>query len=157
MLFLGYSEHSVDPKQRLAVPAKYRNQWSLDRDGAAWVCIPWPTGHLRLYTEKEFARLADRGGGESTLATDAVTAEWEANMFSLAERIEPDSAGRLTLPKKHLEYAGLGGVGSEVAVVGARNRLEVHDLTRWKESEKQRFESLPKLVEKMQGRTDGPR
>lgn len=151
MLFLGYSEHTVDPKQRLAVPAKYRNQWSLERDGGAWVCIPWPTGHLRLYTENEFARLADRT--ESTLTPDHVTAELEANMYSLAERIEPDSAGRLTLPRKHIEYAALG---AEVAVVGARNRLEVHDLPRWKASEKERFESLPRLVEQIQ-RRDGPR
>ena len=54
LLFIGTSEHSIDPKQRLAIPAKYRNQWDANKDGTAWVVIPWPGGILRLYTEADF-------------------------------------------------------------------------------------------------------
>ena len=33
MLFTGTSEHTLDAKLRLAIPAKYRNQWNPERDG----------------------------------------------------------------------------------------------------------------------------
>lgn len=148
MLFTGYSEHTIDNKQRLAVPAKYRNLWTPERDGSAWISIPWPTGHVRLYTENYFNSAGS--SGSNTLTPDRDTAELEARLFSLAERIEMDSAGRITLPKHHLELAGLKG---DVAVIGARNRLEVHDLTRWKAGSLQGFQSLQELVERIQSRS----
>ncbi len=42
MHFTGYSEHTIDAKQRLAIPAKYRAQWDDKRDGTAWYGVPWP-------------------------------------------------------------------------------------------------------------------
>mgnify|MGYP000998081643 CR=1 FL=1 len=90
MLFTGHSEHSIDSKLRLAVPARYRNLWDPARDGGAWVCIPWPTGHLRLYTEATFSRMAEQG--EMSLTPDETTAELETSLYGLAERLEMDSA-----------------------------------------------------------------
>lgn len=152
MLFTGYSEHTVDTKLRLAVPAKYRNLWSPERDGQAWVCVPWPGsgsrgGHLRLYTETAFAAMAEQT--PSTLTPDPDTADLEASLFSLAERLEMDGAGRIVLPKQHME---LTGMTSEVAVIGARNRLEVHDLPTWKQRRTDGFKSLPELVQRIQAR-----
>jgi MraZ protein len=147
MLFTGYSENSIDAKQRLAIPAKYRNLWKPDRDGSAWVCIPWPTGHLRLYTENYFDAVGQTA--KPTLTPDRDTAELEARLFSLAERIEMDSAGRIILPKSHLELAGLK---ADVAVLGAGNRLEIHDLSRWKSGATDGFRTLPELIERIQAR-----
>ena len=149
MLFTGYSEHTIDSKLRLAIPAKYRNRWSAERDGAGWVCLPWPTGHLRLYTENYFEAAGQPG--TPTLIPDRDTAELEARLFSLAEHLEMDSVGRITLTKRHLDKAGLK---SEVAVVGAGNRLEIHDLNRWRAGEDEGFRSLPELVERVQGRRE---
>ncbi|MBY0311373.1 MAG: hypothetical protein K2W85_04840 [Phycisphaerales bacterium] len=148
MLFTGYSEHTIDGKQRLAVPAKYRNLWSKERDGTAWICIPWPTGHLRLYTENYFNTVGE--SGTLTLTPDRDTAELESRLFSLAERLEMDSAGRISIPKHHQELANLK---SEAAVIGARNRLEVHDLTRWKAGMTQGFQAMQELVERVQQRS----
>lgn len=147
MLFTGYSEHTIDAKLRLAIPAKYRNQWSAERDGNAWVCIPWPTGHLRLYTENYFNTVGS--SGRATLTPDRDTAELEARLFSLAERLEPDSAGRIVIPKHHLEWTGLK---TTVAVIGARDRLEVHDLDKWNAAAADGFRALPALVERIQQR-----
>lgn len=145
MLFTGHSEHTIDAKFRLAIPAKYRNQWDAGRDGGAWVCIPWPSGHLRLYTEMSFTKMAEQG--DMSLTPDETTAELEASLYGLAERLEMDSAGRIALPKQHVEMAGLT---SNVVVVGARNRLEVRDSTDWRASSAERFRSLPGLVQKIQ-------
>ncbi len=140
MLFTGQSQHSIDPKLRLAVPAKYRNQWDPLRDGSAWYGLPWPTGHLRLYTENTFAALSPDAGTNALRPADDDAKE-EANFFSFAERLEMDSAGRINLNKRHLELAGLG---NEVVIVGARNRLEIHDVRRWEADERTRFEALTK-------------
>ena len=142
MLFTGHSQHTIDPKLRLAVPAKYRNQWDPARDGAAWFCIPWPTGHLRLYTEGRFAHMAEQG--ESSLAISNEQAELESRLYGFAERLEMDTAGRITLPRSHLQLAGLG---TEVVVVGARTRLEVHDRAAFEASLDERFRQLPALDE----------
>lgn len=154
MLFTGQSEHAIDAKQRLAVPAKYRNQWDAARDGAAWVCIPWPTGHLRLYTESEFQRLARQG--EMTLTPDEDVAELQTTLFGLAERLEMDSAGRIVIPPQHLKLARISG---DVTIVGAGNRLEIRGRGEWTESTAARFEALPRLVERIEARkraTFGP-
>lgn len=151
MLFTGVSEHTLDAKFRLAVPAKYRNQWSVERDGQAWFSLPWPTGHLKLYTEAGFTTLAK--AGIQTLTPDADAADLELALYSLAERLEMDAQGRLVIPKKHLEMAKLAG---SVAVVGARNHLQVHDLKTWTAGENNRFQSLPFLAERVNAKPQHP-
>ncbi len=141
MLFTGVSEHTIDSKQRLAIPAKYRNQWSPERDGGAWFCVPWPGGILRLYTEMEFKRLSDAMNASLHPAEDA--AELETNFFGFAERLEMDSAGRISIPKEHLELAELS---TEVVVIGARNRLEVRDRQTWNAGKAERFQNLKELA-----------
>jgi len=56
VLFTGHSLNSIDAKHRLSIPAKVRAQWKEERDGAAWYCVPWPGGILRLYTEAAFTQ-----------------------------------------------------------------------------------------------------
>lgn len=148
MLFTGHSDHAIDAKLRLAIPAKYRNQLTPERDGAAWYCVP-AQGMLRLFTEKMFERLASDMG--STLFPGPDQADLEANFFSLAERLEMDAQGRIPLPKRHLELAGLGlgGGAQDVVIVGARNRLEVRDRAAWMAGEQERFTRLPELVSRM--------
>jgi MraZ protein len=148
VLFAGHSEHAIDPKLRLAIPAKYRGQWDPARDGNAWYCVPWPGGILRLYTEKRFQELADRSG-EQSLTPGEEEADLEADLVGFAERLEMDGAGRITVPKSHLELTGLG---KEVVIVGARNRLEVRNRAKWVESEKERFAKLPTLVARIEAK-----
>ncbi len=157
MLFTGHSELTIDAKLRLQIPAKYRNAWDEARDGKAWICVPWPGGIVRLYTEACFEGLASQGatGGRATLTPDQDEADLEADLFALAERIEPDSAGRIALPRQHLELAGLGAGGSEVVVIGARNRLEIRDRAVWNKTLSQRFSRLPSLVAKIESRREG--
>jgi MraZ protein len=146
VLFTGHSEHTIDAKLRLAIPAKYRNLWNAERDGGAWFCVPWPTGLLRLYTEAAFNRMADQE--EASLTPDERTAELEASYYAFAERLEMDSAGRIVIPRSHIEMTGLA---SDVMVVGARNRLEVCDAARWNATRLERFRALPTLVRPAHG------
>ncbi|MBC7835152.1 MAG: hypothetical protein H7Y88_08625 [Phycisphaerales bacterium] len=145
MLFTGQSEHSIDQKLRLAIPAKYRNQWDSTRDGAAWFSLPWPTGHVRLFTEGEFHRLAEQR--KPTLTPSKVRAEVDSLIFGYAERLEMDSNGRITLPRKHIDLTRLG---TDVMVVGVSNRLEVHDREKWETEQDQNFPKLLGLIEQLE-------
>ena len=150
MLFTGQAEASIDQKERLAIPSKYRSQWQAARDGEAWMCVPWPGGVLRLYTENQFAALATQVRG--TLAPDEDQAALDVTLFAAAERLEMDASGRIRVPKHHLELAGLG---AEVMVAGARDRLEIHNRATWKASERSRFDALPSLVARIEAKRLG--
>jgi len=152
VLFIGTSEHTIDAKLRLAVPAKYRNQWVAERDGGAWYCFPWATGQLRLYTEALFSRLAQPKDDESKLAPDPDLALLKSRLFGLTERLEMDTAGRIQIPKKHIELIGLTGAGSDVAVVGAGDHLEVWDRGTWDASIKSNFNSIPDFAARVQAK-----
>ena len=144
MLFIGTSEHAIDPKARLAIPAKYRNQWDPNRDGTAWVAIPWPGGVVRLFTEAAFEKLA--AGEHDTLTPSRGAAEFEAGFFGFAERLEMDSAGRITLPKAHLEFTKLK---TDVVIVGAGNRLEIRDKATWLAEAPGRFALMDTLADQV--------
>ena len=145
MLFTGNSEHAVDSKGRLAIAAKHRAGWDTEKDGNAWFAIPWPTGHMRLYTEKAFMDLAEREPSSLTPAEER--AGLDTALFGFAERLEMDGNGRITLPKSHLEMTG---IKDTVVVVGARDRLEVHDKEKWNATLQDRFQRLPELVRRTQ-------
>ena len=150
MLFTGQAEASIDQKDRLAIPSKYRSQWEVTRDGEAWMCVPWPGGVLRLYTEKQFAALATQVRG--TLGPAENQAALDVTLFSAAERLEMDATGRIRIPRHQLDMVGLSG---EVMVAGARDRLEVHDRATWKAQAKERWSSLPDLVKRIEQRKAG--
>lgn len=144
MLFTGHADITIDAKQRLAIPAKFR---SVAGEGTAWICVPWPGGLLRLYTENHFTELAQQG--EHSLTPDQDLAELQTTLFGLAERVEPDTANRITLPKSLLDLVGLRG---DVAVVGAGDRLEVLDRAAWNAGKAERFLKLPSLVARTESR-----
>lgn len=150
MLFLGQAEVTIDAKQRLAVPAKFRARTEgkdSSKESPAWISVPYPGGILRLYPEPRFEQLAN--AAPSSLTPDREEAELEAQFFGSAERLEQDSAGRITIPKSHLEMTGLSG---EVTVVGVRDRLEVRDRGAWRAAAADGFNKLPELVARTRGR-----
>lgn len=151
VLFTGQYEHTIDAKQRLAIPAPLRSRWRPDRDGSAWYAVPWlPSGALRLYTETSFEQMAQERPRSLTPVADQ--ADLDATFFGLTERIEMDAAGRVRLPEPLLRLLGLG---TDVVVVGAGDKLEIRDRGRWRESEQARLAALPGLVSRIEARPKG--
>ena len=141
MLFTGQAEITIDAKQRLAVPAKFRGK--LGEDETAWYCVPWPDGGiLRLYPAAVFASQAGRLDDSLTAGSDASKID---QSFGFAEQMEMDKTGRVRLPKWHLDLVGMP---TDVMVVGARNRLEVHGRDAWKASMVDRFREMAALYER---------
>jgi MraZ protein len=144
VLLTGQYEHTIDAKGRVAIPADIRSRWEPQRDGGAWYAVPWVGGIIRLYSETTFQKRA------SELPSSFVQGEnaddLQATLFGLAARLEPDNAGRVRLPD---QQTSLTGLSSEVMIVGAGDRLEIHDRAAWKESCAKRLSELPNLMSRL--------
>lgn len=152
MLFTGSYEHTIDSKNRLAIPAEIRSQWRPEVDGQAWYALPWTGGQIRLYTEATFVDRSSRYS--SSLTPDPDRAEMLTTLFGLARRVEMDSAGRVRLPDETLSLTGLSG---EVALVGSGEWLTVRDRAAWKASMRSRMEELQALMVRVEQKERGPR
>ena len=134
MLFLGEFEHSLDAKQRLAVPSELRNCLPNEGNDAVFVSAPGPNGFLWLWPEKTFADLSNAQGG--SLLGDEEVQNFERFIFSQSSRCPLDKAGRVRIPDRMLSRYGLAG---NVMILGVRDHLELCTTDKWKE-ERDRLE-----------------
>ncbi len=144
VLFTGTYEHTIDEKQRLAVPADIRGQWREDEHGSAFFAVPWPGNLIRLYAERHFHALASTRS--LTLTPDEDEAELQATLFGLSRRVEMDKAGRIRL---HEDLLAMTGLEKEVVLVGAGDRLEIRDRASWAATKAERLNQLPELIRRI--------
>ncbi len=149
VIFFGQYEHSIDAKQRLAIPAEIRSLWRPEVHGGAWFAVPWTGRIIRLYPELDFTNRAKTGF--LSLTPDEDEAELQATLFGFSVRIEMDSAGRIRLPEEMLKLTGLG---TEVVLIGAGDRMEIRDRASWRETKSSRIAQLPELVERISARRE---
>ncbi len=120
-MFLGEYEHSIDPKGRLALPVKFRNSLG---DGA--VVTQGLDACLIVYPKKQWEELAEK------LATlpmnDPNARSVTRHMFAHAVEVESDKQGRIVIPSKLRQYAGLA---TAAMVIGLNTKIEIWDKSAW--------------------------
>jgi MraZ protein len=120
--FRGTFDHTLDAKNRLTVPAKFRAALA---DGV--VLARGSERCVEVWPASDYERLHGTAlEGLNPLAREA--RELRRRLFGGAFDTELDGAGRIGLPPKLIEHAGLR---REVAVVGAGEWLEVWDRRAW--------------------------
>jgi MraZ protein len=134
LLFLGEYEHSLDPKQRLAVPAELRDVMKPELHGEAFIAVPGANTYLWLWPEKTFQELSGALGG--SLLGDEDMQQFERLIYSQAARLTVDSAGRIRIPDRLLQAFGLSG---SVMILGVRDHLEICNPAEWR-AEQQRLQ-----------------
>jgi transcriptional regulator MraZ len=150
--FTGQAQANIDAKQRLAIPAKFRNRWDPDRDGSTWFCIPWPqTGSLRLYTQKMHNELIASGRRDPSLTPNADQAELDVILHSATEEVDIDANNRIRLPAWQIEHLGLP---REVIVLGAGDRLEIRARDEWLSEFNDRLAKMSELASKLAQRSN---
>ena len=127
MLFLGEYEHTLDQKQRLAIPSELREVMDDKVHGEGFIAAPGSNGSLWLWPEKTFAQLAQSMGG--SLVGDPQVQDFERMVFSQSARVPLDSAGRVRIPERLLQRFGLTG---SIMILGVRDHLELTDPASWK-------------------------
>jgi MraZ protein len=122
-MLLGEYEHTIDDKNRLTLPARFRHSFA---DGI--VVTRGMDGCLYAYTREEWGKLVD-----SSLATLNPLSQEARRMrrffFSGASEAELDKQGRLMLPAALIEHAKLG---RDVVVAGVHDHLEIWDRAAWR-------------------------
>jgi MraZ protein len=122
--FRGLYEHSLDSKDRLTVPARFRSALA---DGV--VLSKGLDPCVDLYTPEAFDRVSDTYlAPHSPFSSDARKMRRRFHGGSFDEKL--DSARRVRLPKHLIEHAGLEGT---CTVAGVMNRIEIWNRARWAE------------------------
>ena len=122
MAFHGQHEHSLDSKDRLTIPARFRAALA---DGVILVKGLDPC--VEVYPLHEFARFEEREvSGFSTFSRDQRRMRRRIYAHSVDEKL--DSAGRIRLPRHLIDHAALGG---PCMVVGVGNYLEIWSPSEW--------------------------
>jgi MraZ protein len=124
--FRGTFDHTLDAKNRLTVPARYRATL------AEGVVMAMPVDLepcVGVWRPEEYERYTGRALAQLPPLSPRL-AELERFFYGSSQDVELDAAGRIMLPSFLLEHAALS---KEVVVVGAGDRLELWDRDRWNE------------------------
>ncbi len=126
MAFRGTFDHTLDAKNRLTVPARYRAALA---DG---VVLAMPVDQqpcVGAWRPQDYERYTARALAELPPLSPRL-AELERFFYGSSHDAELDAAGRIMVPSFLSEHAGLS---KEVVVVGAGDRLELWTKDRWDE------------------------
>lgn len=138
-MFLGEFVHSIDDKNRLAVPARFRQDLAegmyLTKGVDRCVYLLPPDG---------WQRLADRIAAMPLMKSDA--RQLQRHFFAGAVHVVPDKFGRIVIPPSLREYAALQG---EVVVAGVHSRIEIWNRASWDAEQARVDEQTANLAEQM--------
>ena len=136
-MFRGRYQHTVDPKGRVSIPAKYRDLLA-QYDGATLVVVPNESA-LEVHPLEEWERIEARIGEKSMF--DADLRKIGRLYISRAREVELDGAGRILLPPESRTQAGLA---RDVTLMGpGRKFFEIWDRSRFEEYERTNGDGLP--------------
>ena len=125
--FLGEYEVTMDAKGRFLLPAAFKKQLPKD-DEAHFVINRGFEKCLSLYPVKNWQPLADKINALNDFKPKV--REFKRFFLNGATPVEPDSAGRILLPPRLKEYAGLQ---KDAILVSAGQRLEIWDINKYNE------------------------
>ena len=128
----------IDPKGRLFVPAKLREEL-----GSAFYVAKAPDACLTVYPEAEWQKVLDHCN-----ALPASKARGMRVFFANVVKCEPDKQGRFLLPESFRTYAG---ITQEAVFLGQAGRAEIWSAERY-EAEEQKYltpEALAAVMEEL--------
>jgi MraZ protein len=144
-MLLGEHEHTIDDKNRLTLPAKFRGDFA---DGV--VVTRGLDGCLYAYRRPDWARLVD----EQLATLDPLSQEgrrMQRFFFSGAAEADLDKQGRLMLPSALIDHAKLG---RDVVVAGVHDHLEIWDRDAWRRELAEVEGSAENVAERLAAKRD---
>lgn len=138
-MLIGEYTHTLDPKKRLSLPAKFRKDLGktvvitrgLDNCVALYSLSTWKT---------TVEKIADLSMGQSG------SRDFSRFILSGAQEVDIDSAGRILIPDFLKEFAGLK---TKVVLAGVHNRVEIWNDKAWTEYTKRIQKQADALAEKL--------
>jgi MraZ protein len=144
-MFRGRYQHTIDPKGRLSIPAKFRDVLAHYGDHGEELIVV-PNEHaLEVHPLDEWQRIEEKLNAQPMFTPEV--RQLSRLYMSRAKDVALDSAGRILLPPDTRRQAGLD---KDVTLVGGGRRMfEVWDRARFEEYERTQGDSLPTLFERL--------
>ena len=147
MAFRGHYEHSLDSKDRLTVPARFRAALA---DGAVLSAGLDPC--IEVYPTAEYTRFEDHVLSElNPLSRKGRMMRRRFNGLSHDETV--DSAGRVRIPKHLIDHAELEE--GPCVVIGVGDHLEIWNTRAWSEHDAEINEAAAQIAEELAGGLGG--
>ena len=127
-LFLGEFEHQIDDKNRLSIPARFREQCLKEPDATLAVIAGFDPC-LYIVPARSMEELRALLSLQRTEWNELARA-FRMKLSSYGNTATPDAQGRICLTDKQKQYAGLE---RKVMVVGNLDRIEVWDPERYQQ------------------------
>ncbi|MEW5907642.1 MAG: division/cell wall cluster transcriptional repressor MraZ [Patescibacteria group bacterium] len=134
-MLIGEYKHSLDPKKRVAIPAKFRKEI-----GKKAVITRGLDQCLFIYPMNEWGKVAEKLSELPTGSSD--TRNFVRLFLSGASDVEIDALGRVLIPDYLKKFAGLK---EKAVIVGMHKRLEIWSEENW-ENYKQRIEKQTDIL-----------
>ncbi len=119
-MFLGTSNHNVDSKGRIVLPAKFREELG----ETFYIARGFGNPCVQVMSSEQFERISRN---IMELPADKAMALQYTFTASAAE-VTPNASGRVMIPQTLREFAGLDG---EALVIGMNNRIEIWNKSRF--------------------------
>jgi MraZ protein len=144
-MLLGEFEHTLDDKNRLTLPARFRQSFS-----GGGVVTRGLDGCLHVYAREEWERLVEsRLGSLDPLSGD--DRKMQRYFFSGAAEFEPDKQGRIMVPSALIDH---GKLGRDVVVAGVYDHLEIWDRKAWRDQMQEVEGSAEHVAERLATKRD---
>ena len=122
-MFLGEFDHSLDPKGRLIIPSRFREAL-----GSSCVLTRGFDGCLCVYQWETWERFVNKL--EELPQNEPRYRKLKRYFMAQACEAEPDRQGRIVLPARLREAAG---IVKDVVTVGMGSRIEIWSRERWED------------------------
>ena len=119
-LFMGEYNHSIDTKGRIIVPAKFRETL-----GDEFVVTLGLDGCLFVYPNEEWQKFITQ---LKNLPGNKEARQLQRYFMAGAANCEVDKQGRILIPQKLREHAGLE---KDIIFVGVLSKIEIWSKERW--------------------------
>lgn len=139
--FMGEFSPKLDEKGRFFLPAKFRDGFV---DGL--VITKAQDRCLAIYPSEVYLEVLQQAA-QAPMTIKQVRA-YQRMLSSGASDDVPDRQGRVLIPQVLRDYAGLG---TDIVVIGATNRLEVWDAARWQAYSQEQDEIFAEMDEDLLG------
>ena len=122
----GEYRHSVDPKNRLFIPAKFREELG----ESFYITRKVMEKCLAIYSEAEWQKFSEK---LNTLP-DSKVGKIKQFIYSKTAQVTADSHGRILIPASLLAYAG---IEKNTVIAGICDHVQVWNEEAWDEKERQ--------------------
>lgn len=140
-MLIGEYIHTLDEKNRVSLPAKFRAEL-----GKRVVLAPGLDKSIFMFAVAEWKKISERLAENSMLQAD--NRSFNRFMFGGAHEVDVDTSGRILIPDFLKERAGLK---KTIAVIGVQNRVEIWSEKTWGEYKKVVETQADQLAEKLGG------